>query len=294
MDNSFSFIKRALTALAMAVVLVPTASSQTVNWASMGSVNADTIKKKIVDNARYLVSYQMKWSKDTANLKKKTSASTLLQIGDNHTRFSDFYRIPYDSIIDNLGKGNINPVEGMSAGLATLKKLRFEDVILHDRNNKSDLIQKTVGTDMYQFVDPTPELEWTLVEGDTVIAGYECQKATVTFGGRDWTAWYSLQVSLPYGPYRFGGLPGLIFQISDSKGHYSFTLDGLEKTDIPMPIYSYAKPKIIKTKRDKALKSERQYHLNPGAALKDMGVILSDKDQKTAAKQRPYNPIELK
>lgn len=72
-------------------------------------------------------------------------------------------------------------------------------------------------------------LDWVLVNQSKNILGYDCKKATVSYGGRDWTAWYSL--SLPYnaGPYKFTGLPGLILEVVDATGDFQFTAIGLKK-----------------------------------------------------------------
>ena len=56
------------------------------------------------------------------------------------------------------------------------------------------------------------------------IGEYETQKAETQFGGRTWYAWFTQQIPLQDGPYKFGGLPGLIVKVQDSKGDYSFDL----------------------------------------------------------------------
>lgn len=53
---------------------------------------------------------------------------------------------------------------------------------------------------------------------------YTLQKATTTFGGRDWTAWFCKEVNLGEGPYKFRGLPGLIIEVADDKNNFIFKL----------------------------------------------------------------------
>ena len=69
-----------------------------------------------------------------------------------------------------------------------------------------------------------PVQTWVLSNETKIIDGMPAQKAETKWGGRYWTAWFTKQIPLNYGPYKFHGLPGLILQISDSKNNYNFTL----------------------------------------------------------------------
>ena len=71
-------------------------------------------------------------------------------------------------------------------------------------------------------------MSWTLLDGDTVVAGYECQKAETTFKGRKWTVWYTLDIPLDNGPWKLGGLPGLILLAKESEGVFRFECIGIE------------------------------------------------------------------
>ena len=64
---------------------------------------------------------------------------------------------------------------------------------------------------------PLPDFQWKLEAGDTLILDKPCKKATCSYAGRNYVAWYTEEVNLPYGPYIFGGLPGLIIYLHDTK-----------------------------------------------------------------------------
>ncbi len=68
------------------------------------------------------------------------------------------------------------------------------------------------------------ELKWTILDQKKKIGNYSCQKAAVSYGGRNWTAWFSTDISIQDGPYIFRGLPGLIIKISDENMDYDFEL----------------------------------------------------------------------
>lgn len=63
----------------------------------------------------------------------------------------------------------------------------------------------------------------------TKIGAYKVQKAETDFSGRKWTAWFTQDIPVMDGPYKFSGLPGLIVKVEDAKGDYSFDLKETKK-----------------------------------------------------------------
>lgn len=57
---------------------------------------------------------------------------------------------------------------------------------------------------------------WNLKNETKKIGNFICNKATIKFRGRNYTAWYTHEVPLPYGPWKFKGLPGVILEIYDT------------------------------------------------------------------------------
>lgn len=72
-----------------------------------------------------------------------------------------------------------------------------------------------------QYEETIPKLEWKLISETKIIENYVCFKAKVNFRGREFIAWYTNDIPLPYGPLKFSGLPGLIIEIYDSKKEYT-------------------------------------------------------------------------
>jgi len=60
------------------------------------------------------------------------------------------------------------------------------------------------------------KIEWNISEQEQKeIGGFVCKKATTTFRGVDYIAWFTEEIPLPYGPWKFRGLNGLILEIYD-------------------------------------------------------------------------------
>jgi len=69
----------------------------------------------------------------------------------------------------------------------------------------------------YPVYDSIPKLNWEFVEGTEYISGYICNKAKVRFRGTNLTAYYTTEIPVPFGPWKFDGLPGVILKISDDQ-----------------------------------------------------------------------------
>ena len=73
--------------------------------------------------------------------------------------------------------------------------------------------------------------DWQLLDGDSIVCGYPCHKATTIFRGRFWTVWYTLDLPYSDGPWKFCGLPGLVLYAYDSEDKFRFNCIGIEKGD---------------------------------------------------------------
>ncbi|WP_312299501.1 GLPGLI family protein [Chryseobacterium sp.] len=76
----------------------------------------------------------------------------------------------------------------------------------------------------YYSFKTTDKINWTISEETKKVENYTLQKATTKFGGRSWTAWFSKDIPFNEGPFKFRGLPGLIFEMSDAKSNFIYTL----------------------------------------------------------------------
>ena len=83
---------------------------------------------------------------------------------------------------------------------------------------------------IYRYDEPDNLFKWTIVNNQkSTIAGYPCQKAITSYSGRTYEAWFTREIPVSEGPYKFYGLPGLIVKISDTRQQYTFELVKLKK-----------------------------------------------------------------
>ncbi|HEX7870505.1 MAG TPA: GLPGLI family protein, partial [Chryseobacterium sp.] len=91
------------------------------------------------------------------------------------------------------------------------------------RNSTENSNFVMIGNDIFIY-NTHDRIEWTLINETQKIGDLVCQKASANFGGRDWFAWFSKEIQISEGPYKFQGLPGLIVKIQDTESNFIFNL----------------------------------------------------------------------
>ena len=118
------------------------------------------------------------------------------------------------------------------------------------------------GIERYRTEETLPKLEWQISDETRNIIGYECQKASTNFHGREWIVWFTPDVPIMNGPWKLGGLPGIILEATDKSGTFSFIADGIQKSDFPiLPVYR--SEDYDKIDRIEFLKAKRNFLDNP-------------------------------
>ncbi|MCC7400489.1 MAG: GLPGLI family protein [Chitinophagaceae bacterium] len=81
-------------------------------------------------------------------------------------------------------------------------------------------------TQAYLSKEPClPKMDWNIIPDSTKkIGNYDCIMATESFRGRNYTAWFTPDIPVSDGPWKFYGLPGLILDVYDSTGTVRFTV----------------------------------------------------------------------
>lgn len=120
--------------------------------------------------------------------------------------------------------------------------------------------------DKYVYEETSEEWTWEISDSTKNILGYECVKAKTDFHGRKWTVWFSPEIPLSNGPWKLGGLPGVILEASTDDDKYSFVATGIQQTSkIIIPVY--LADDYEKTDRKSFLKAKRAFLDNPLGSL---------------------------
>jgi len=252
---------------------------------------ANQTEKKVVDHATLKCYYAFSKKKEGQHTPYRTD-TLVLAIGGKVSRFYDPARLGRDSLIKaklkNLGTENVKSISvyksdksrdlsGMQGTIGSNTNEGESYQIYKDRSaGKITVIDNIAGQDSYQYEDEAASLSWKITGAADSILSYACQKATVHFRGRDYTAWFAPDVPVSEGPWKFMGLPGLILKVEDDKQLYSFSLVGLQQLGIPQDILMDDVKKNIKCTRAEFEKQKKKQSSGMQLNLNAGNVIISE------------------
>lgn len=176
----------------------------------------------------YLAIYDMTFKRDSLS-NTETSLMTYLSFNDSISVFRSELRYRDDSVRYQSLFGKVKPKGGTTS---LLGQSREDNLILKKRDSIltfENIIMGSGNIVSYYHEENNEFQNWLLMNDTLTISGYQCQKAILEYGNRYWTAWFTYDVPIPDGPYRFSGLPGLIIKIEDKNKSWKFELVSLVK-----------------------------------------------------------------
>ena len=104
-------------------------------------------------------------------------------------------------------------------------------------------------------------MEWELINEKKQIAGFSCQKSQTFAFGRKFIAWFTTEIPISDGPYKFRGLPGLIIEVYDYQRHFVFSLIRHDKNDneVVIKLPELRMRKLITTTKDKLMNVKKNH-----------------------------------
>ena len=131
----------------------------------------------------------------------------------------------------------------------------------------------------YRYVDSLHAQTWTMGDSTREVLGYTCQQATADFRGRRWTAWFATDIPVSNGPWKLGGLPGLILEAYDEGQQHVFTAVGLERVKDEPIIFNRSfgdNQKFEQTNRLEFLRSKKKSLMDLNGYIQmETGIDLS-------------------
>ena len=205
-----------------------------------GTTNATTAQLRdsnVVDTARYKCTYNFIFLVDTITMKYRDYDLYVVQIGENFTK-SFCYQVFYaDSINNDLGRMHFDLSQMINPSVADNKKYTrgfFQFYVYKDLKKEKITVVDNVSTYSFVYEEELKPQDWTIMEDTMTILGYSCQKAVCSFRGRDWEAWFTSEIPISEGPWKFCGLPGLITKLEDSESHCIFEMNSFQKVNEPI------------------------------------------------------------
>lgn len=244
--------------------------------------------------------YEYKFIPDSNNREDVKKEMMLLDISPTGSTYYSYDKQVSDSTIAaaiekqaKSGSGNISINRNEKQGQVNYK-------VVKDYPDFRTFLLTKISTDPYK-VKEDRKPEWKILPDKQRIGEYMAQKATTSYGGRDWIAWFAADIPFQDGPYKFYGLPGLIVQIEDTTGSHIMILAGNKKIANPTSQAEFKLPagmvmlgiggKNIEVTKDQFRKAWKDYVNDPSKNMRQ--IMAGSGDMKMSFKFKDAGGKEI-
>lgn len=115
------------------------------------------------------------------------------------------------------------------------QKLKYIQVFKKNFLEKKILYSQSIGNQAYFIKESIPLQSWELQKETKKIGNYLCKKAKSNFRGREYIAWFTEELPIIGGPWKFDGLPGVILEVASSDGYFAIKSRSISYRHDAMP-----------------------------------------------------------
>ncbi|MCP9198904.1 GLPGLI family protein [Gramella sp. GC03-9] len=255
--------------------------------------------QKMTGTFNYKASYELGHQVDSTDIDSKKSETMVLYLGDQYSMFSSLGHAVEDSLMHYRDRSN-KSMAAFSRIRAQIPNTEFNYKIFKDHTNQEIWFVEKFFKDKIKYQEELKPQNWQIHPETDTIAGYRAQKATTRFRGRNYTAWFTPEIPVPEGPYKFSGLPGLIVEVFDDQKHYHFKLKGFQ--ELKPGVSQIIKEKdYLEMDKSEFSKIRDNFKRDPLSVMRSGGLKIhwSDEREMEAKKEfrerfkKENNPIEL-
>ncbi|MBX2922156.1 MAG: GLPGLI family protein [Chitinophagaceae bacterium] len=260
------------------------------------------------------VTYKFSYVRDLENKEAPYTSNMVLSLGKTSSRYctEKLFNDNDKKIIEARKKEQERlqsmPSSGMTAvvGGPTLTVGKYgviiNEEVLKNFSTKKLIIEAKLGIKNYHAETNLSEIAWTVLPETKKIGNYDCQKATGSYGGRKYEAWFTKDIPYQDGPWKLHGLPGLILEAKDTANEISFTFKEISKNDdTEETTQSFLNsPYSIDTNTKDLAKARKAFETDPKGVMSAQAPNarlyvrnIDNPNDKTVVKIKKYNPIEL-
>ncbi|MCW2259355.1 MULTISPECIES: GLPGLI family protein [Sphingobacterium] len=233
------------------------------------------------------VLYNMTFQMDSLNTASKTTELTELLLSDTVSLFRTLHKAEQDATYAAYINNKVIQLSApVVMTIGKINNLNYQ--ILKSNTGQIKVYDEYSGSNLNHvkeinyYTEPATAMDsWKLSSDTITIDQFLCQKAEIDFGGRHWTAWFSTEIPISDGPYKFGKLPGLILRLEDSSKTWKFEFQSIQNVDEDIELNKKENVEIKKINKDKLFKDRRYYQKNMLSIMESNGGSIAE-DRKAA------------
>ena len=233
-----------------------------------------TAREPMIDRAHMKCLYRYVYTFDT--LKNELRDDLLiLQIGKEVSKCYSYYTFQCDSLRRTPDGAKVwselfrRAIE-KDGIYGDFPHVRMSTYVYKNYPTGQMTITDQISSQDYCYVDSLHTQTWTMGDSTREVLGYTCQQATADFRGRRWTAWFATDIPVSDGPWKLGGLPGLILEAYDEGQQHVFTAVGLERVNDELIIFNRpfgGNHRFEQTNRLEFLRMERRFLMDSNSFI---------------------------
>lgn len=216
------------------------------------------------DKAIAKVHYVFKHVNDTTQRDKYLKDEVVTYLGQSGSYYTSYQSARLSEQINEQMSSSSFDGNLVIKGSGTAIK---DSYLLNLADEKLDKVQR-IGSAEFVVSEVFPIQDWQIEEETKEIGGYSCQRATASFKGRNYEAWFTSDIPMSYGPWKLKGLPGLILSVKDYKNEVSFEYAGFDRLDDKSNILIQIPERAIPSTNEELVKLEIAFKDNPSAFMK--------------------------
>ena len=171
--------------------------------------------------------YEYKFVPDSTNKSDIKKELMLLEVLPKFSKFYSEEVFKSDSIALAAYEKEMKMTGSVNVKSNDRKGLVRNIVIKESPDFKTFLITR-IGQSKLKVLDDR-KFNWKILREKEKIGEFDTQKAETEMYGRKWFAWFTSDIPIQEGPYKFHGLPGLIVKIEDQTKSHLYELKAIKK-----------------------------------------------------------------
>ena len=203
------------------------------------------------DVMRYEYTMTFKPTTDSGFVKKE---NVFLDVWDNSSRFATEQRVKYIEFV----AADENAMFRLESVPAPNGLIAGENWVIM-KEKRSVFYYSRVGSAFVKTVEPLNTIVWDIAAEISDYEGMKVQKATTNLGDRSWEVWFTQDIPLIEGPYKFKNLPGFVVKAVSTDGDYLFEFTKSEKVQTVLKYHNFENATVVK---ESELKKLREINAN--------------------------------
>ncbi|NOZ36356.1 MAG: GLPGLI family protein [Chlorobi bacterium] len=256
-----------------------------------------------LDEAKYKCTYLLTYQPDSTDIELIKQEEMILFIGDKISEFISSGLYKQDSLKSVFIK-NMNNPEYKNPDSLSAKKMfgmdlphtHFNEHIFKNYPKGKITVTEDILLDNFKYVDSVGLFNWVIKNNTKKIGNYICREADCYFAGRNYTAWFTDEIPLSEGPYKFSGLPGLIIVLYDENNQYKYELLSMKKLSELVNI-EISDDKYINTNKHEFFRLKEEFNKNAFDRMEDAGIFfgnpVTNKEKQKIIIKMNNNSVEL-